>query len=79
MPSTTLGGKWEGIPKTKVLGGEQYHVYAKEGTRSHHPIAYDGKRNAERAADKLRANDWNVRVFEIPSWAGRYVLYIRRP
>jgi hypothetical protein len=75
MSSTTLGGKWEGVPRTKVLGGESYHIYAKERG----PIAYNGKRNADRAADKLRGDDWNVRVFEIPSWNGRYVLYIRRP
>lgn len=79
MPSTGLGGKWPGISKTKMFGGESYRVYAKEGPRSHTPFAYNGKRNAEHAAERLRSKDWNVRIFEIPSWEGRYVLYIRRP
>ena len=79
MPSTTLGGKWDGISKTKMFGGESYHVYAKEGPRSHYPVAYAGKRNAEHAAEILRSKNWNVRIFEIPTWAGRYVLYVRRP
>ena len=77
MPSTGLGGKWNGVSKTKNFGGESYRVYAKEGLKSHHPIAYSSEPTADRAAKKLREDGWLVRLYEIPSWAHHYVLYMR--
>lgn len=74
--TSLLAEDWN-VSITKTIEGETYRIHAEPG-RGRNPYGYSTESSAERIANTLRENGWNVRLYELPSWSGRYVLYTRR-